>query len=78
MRAFAEAALLLIEAVAIAARQGLHHRIVRIAGLQQHQARLLRAAGPARHLMQQLEGAFAGAQIAVGAAQIGIDHARPK
>ena len=64
-RGFAKSPLLFVKAVAVAARQRLHHRVVGIAGLQQHQARLLGAAGAARDLVQQLEGALAGAQIAV-------------
>ena len=75
MGALAEDALLLIELVAVAGRQRLHHRIVGIARLDQHQSRLLGAAGAAGDLMQQLERAFARAQIAVRAAEIGIDHA---
>ena len=72
---FTKAAFLLVESVAVTAHQGLHHRVFWIAGLQQNQTRFFRTACPARHLMQQLKSAFARPQVAVTAAQIGIDHA---
>ncbi len=44
-------------------------------GLQKSDAAALLAPGAADHLMQQLEGALAGARVAVAEAQIGIDNA---
>ena len=43
--------------------------------LQEADAHALLAAGAADHLMQKLERALAGARIAVGETQVGIDDA---
>ena len=72
--AFAIDPLLLVKTVAVAFRQRLHHRVGGIAGLQQHQARLFGTPGAARNLVQQLKRPLARPQIAISAAQIGIDH----
>jgi hypothetical protein len=49
--------------------------MVRLIGLQQADALLAGAAGAAGDLAEQLEGALGRARIAVGQAEIGIDHA---
>ena len=67
--------LLLVEALGIAGDDGAHHRMVGLVGLQQAEALLAGAPGPAGHLAQQLEGALGGARIAIGEAEIGVDHA---
>jgi hypothetical protein len=47
----------------------------RLEGLDQAEALLAGAAGAAGDLAEQLECAFGGARIAIGEAEIGIDHA---
>ena len=64
-----------VEALAVAADQGLDHRRRRLVGLDQHPARLLAAPGAAGDLGDLLEAALGGAQIAARQAEIGVDHA---
>ena len=64
-----------VEGLGVARNQRLHHRMLGLIGLQQAEALAAGAAGPAGHLAEQLEGALGGAQIAVGQAEIGVDHA---
>ena len=64
-----------VEALGIAGDDGAHHRMVRLVGLQQAEALPAGAPGPPGHLAEQLKRALGGARIAIGEAEIGIDHA---
>ena len=73
--ALAQLDLARIERLAVAGDQRLHHRMLGLMRLQIADAAARLAAGAADHLMQKLEGALAGARIAVAEAEIGIDDA---
>ncbi len=63
------------EPFGVALGQGLEHFGLGLVSLQQHAAGMFGAAGAARHLAEQLERAFGGAQVPAGQAEIGVDHA---
>ncbi len=67
--------LALVEALGVARDDRAHDRMVGLVGLQQAEALLAGAAGAAGDLAQELEGALGGARVAVGEAEIGVDHA---
>ncbi len=54
------------EALEVAGEQGLHHGVVGVVALQQHGAGGFGAAGAAGDLVEKLEGALAGAEVAAG------------
>jgi len=64
-----------VERLAIARNQGAYHRMLRLVCLQVPEPTPLLASGAADDLVQQLEGAFRSARIAVSQAQIGVDNA---
>jgi hypothetical protein len=67
--------LALVKRLRLARGQRLHHRVLRLVGLDQALALAPRAPGPAGHLRQELVGPLGGARIAVRQPEIGIDHA---
>ena len=67
--------LLLVEGLAVAGDDRPNDGMIRCVGLQQCAAGAAGASGAAGHLAEELEGAFSGAEIAVGEAEVGIDHA---
>ena len=64
-----------VEAGSIARDQRGDDRRVGIVGLDEHAAGLVAAAGAAGDLLDLLEAALGGAQVAAGEAEVGIDHA---
>lgn len=53
----------------------MHHRVLRLVGLQQAVTLQSRSSGTAGHLRKQLERPLRRARIAIGKAEIGIDDA---
>src|SRR6266702_3423207 len=74
-RALAQIDLAVVERLAVAGDQRLHHGMVRLVRLEIADAAALLASGAADHLVEQLPGAFRGARIAIAQAQIRVDHA---
>ena len=64
-----------VEALRIAADQRGDHRRVGIVGLDEDAARLVAAPGAAGDLLDLLEAALGGAQVAALQAEVGVDHA---
>src|SRR5207248_2997613 len=74
-RALAQIDLAVVEGLAVAGDQRLHHGMIGLVRLEIADAAALLATGTADHLVEQLPGAFRRARIAVPEAQIRIDHA---
>src|SRR5579872_954289 len=62
-----------IEAFDIARQKRLHHRMLRLPGLQQAAARLVAASGAPGRLLKELKGPLGRARIAIGETDVGVD-----